>query len=365
MPNILDYISWRGDLTFAAAEFCEVDNLILSMLSFVDYSDIVGEDIFTSPVRLSDCFAEFNKKYPNGEEFGAIIPALTNDLFRMTAESVRFRDTYVTCYREKSSETEITQFAAVTFVLPDNSVFVAFRGTDDTLNGWREDFNLSFTYPAPSQIMAVEYLTDIAYFFGGDIRCGGHSKGGHLAVYAAVFAPKPVRRRVIKAYSNDGPGFVPQVIGMPEFAEMNDSGKICAIVPQSSVIGMLLEHSENYTVVESTISNGLFQHDPFSWSVMGNSFIHKDGLSKDGKMHDAALGQWLGEMNADERREFTEILFGIIESTGAKTLSDFSVDVFGKLTAAVRAIGGMDKDTKEKLLRIVRRLADALINNRG
>ena len=155
------------------------------------------------------------------------------------------------------------------------------------------------------------------------------------------------------------------IIGTPEFAEMNDSGKICAIVPQSSVIGMLLEHSENYTVVESTISNGLFQHDPFSWSVLGSSFVHMDGLSKDGKMHDAALGQWLGEMDAGERREFTETLFGIIESTGAKTLSDFSVDVPGKLTAAVRAIGGMDKETKEKMLRIVRRLADAVINYRG
>ena len=360
----MDYLAWRGDLAFPTssegktAQFCEVDNLILSMLSFIDFTGIVGDDPIGTPVKLSECFKKYRSKFPHGEEFGAVIPKITDELFEKTAATKRFSELYVACYREKSSESEMTQFAAVTFILPDNSLFVSFRGTDDTLNGWREDFNLSFTYPVASQTMAAAYLTDVASVYSGAIRCGGHSKGGHLAVYAACFAPKYVRDRIVTAYSNDGPGFVAEVVGSDEFREMTEAGKIYTIVPQSSVIGMLLEHSEDYKVIESTLSNGLFQHDPFSWSVLGPEFVHTDGLSKMGKMHDAVLGEWLGGMGADERREFTETLFGVIESTGAKTLTDFSKDGIGKLIAAVRAFGGIEKETRENVMKIIRRLAE-------
>jgi len=361
MANIIDYLHWRGDLAFSASPFCEVDNLILSMLSLVDYGGIIADDVLPSPIKLSDCYKKYKEIHPNGEEFGAIVPVVMNDLFELVAKSARFSDLYVTSYREKSSEAEFAQFAAITFVLPDNSVFVSYRGTDDTLNGWREDFNLSFTYPVVAQKMAAEYLTDIASMVGGKIRLGGHSKGGHLAIFAAAFAPKNVRERIITAYSNDGPGFVEEVIESEGYRELSDCGKLAVIVPQSSVIGMLLEHSEDYTVIESTMSNGLFQHDPFSWSVIGNRFVHSEKLSKSGEMHDAVLGKWLGEMSVDQRREFTETMFGIIESTGAKTLSDFAVDGFGKLSAAIRAIGGMDKETRENMTKIVRRLAEVSV----
>lgn len=358
MPNILDYIAWRGDLAFRNAPFCEVDNLILSMLSFIDFSGIVGDDPIDTPVKLSESFEKYRKKFPDGEEFGIIIPEITDDLFEKTAVSSRFSDLYVACYREKSSESEMTQFAAVTFILPDNSLFVSFRGTDDTLYGWREDFNLSFTYPVASQTMAADYLTDIASVYAGPIRCGGHSKGGHLAVYASCFAPKHVRSRIVTAYSNDGPGFVSEVVQSDGFREMTEAGKICSIVPQSSVIGMLLEHSEDYNVIESTLTNGLFQHDPFSWSVMGAGFVHTDGLSKMGKMHDAVLGEWIGGMDAGERREFTETLFGVIEATGAKTLTDLSADGMSKLISAVKAFGGIERETRDNVMKIVRRLAE-------
>lgn len=363
MPNLFDYFAWRGDLSFNASPFCEVDNLIFSMLSFMDLSGIVSDSIIGMPVKLSDAFEKYSKKFPDGERFGQIIPQATGDIFKLAANSNRFHDSYITAYRSETDEDAVSQFAAVTFVLPDNSIFVAFRGTDDTLVGWREDFNLSFMHPAVAQAKAVDYLTEVASVHRGDIRIGGHSKGGNLSVYSAVFAPDDIKKRIITAYSNDGPGFVEEVIESAEFKEM--SSRICTIVPQSSVIGMLLEHMEDYCVIESTISNGLFQHDPFSWSVVGNSFVHLDELSKKGKRHDRVLSEWIRGMTVNDRRELTKTLFGVLDSTGAKTLSDLTVDKREKISAAIRAYSELDKDTKDHLIHLVRRLAEAGFNKKS
>ena len=358
MANIFDYLGWRGDLSFDVSPFNEVDNLILSMLSFINYKDIVPTGMLGTPVKLSKCRELKEAQGISTESFGKIIPKAVYDLFISAAASKRFSDVYVTYFKEDTNLRETKQFAAVTFILPDNSLFVAYRGTDDSIVGWREDFNLSFTRETMSQKAAVDYLTKIASVYRGKIRTGGHSKGGNHAVYAAVFAPQSVRERIIAANSNDGPGFVSEIINSPEYAQME--GKICTIVPQSSIIGMLLEHKENYSVVESSEKGGLFQHNPFSWSVLGTSFVHLDSLSEKGKRHDAVMSGWLSKLSAEERRIFTDTLFGVIESTGAKTVTELTTDQFSKITAAVKAYGSLDRDTKEKMYSFVKRLVSSI-----
>lgn len=356
MANLFDYIAWRGDLPFAVSPFNEVDNLIYSMLSVMDYSSVVSPSVVGMPVKLSDAWKKYSERYPNGEYFGQIFPEVTADVLSKAAQSVRFGDSYLTAFRAETDADAVSQFAAVTFVLPDNSIFVSFRGTDDTLIGWREDFNLSFMYPVVAQQKAADYLTEVAAVHRGNIRLGGHSKGGNLAVYAAVFAPQEIQGRILTAYSNDGPGFVEEIVNSDAFRRMEK--KICTIVPQSSVIGMLLEHKEDYTVVESTMSNGFFQHDPFSWSVLGTKFVRLGELSKQGKRHDRVLNEWLRSCSPEERRKFTETLFRVLESTGAKTLSDLSVDTIGKMRDAVRAFSELDRESKEHLTLLIRRLAE-------
>jgi len=357
MTNILDYIAWRGDLTFEKAPFCEVDNLIFSMLSFIDYDGIASDGILGMPVKLSRCLEMSLEKHPDGEKFGIIVPEATYELFKAAAVSTRFSDVYVTNYRSETSESDFLQFAAVTFILPDNTLFVAYRGTDDSLVGWREDFNLSFTYPVKAQTMAAEYLFDTASVHRGKIRIGGHSKGGNLSVYAAVTANVELRSRITAVYNNDGPGFVKEFIELPEYAEME--GRITTFVPQSSIIGMLLEHKENYKVIESSSANGFFQHNPFSWSVVGASFVHLDGLSKEGRRNDEVIDEWLRGISPDERRIFTETLFNVLESTGAKTVTDLTEVTTAKLAAVIRAFGELDKETKEHMISFIRRLAEA------
>ena len=358
MSDVMDYIKWRGDLTFAASPFCEVDNIVLSMLSFIDFSTAVSDSFYGMPVRLDKCFDENRLKYPTGEKFGTIIPDKTNDLFIAAANSIRYREVYVTAYRSIIDEKQCLQFAAVTFILPDNTLFAAFRGTDDTLVGWREDFNLSFTHPVRAQALAAEYLSEAASVYRGGIRTGGHSKGGNLAVYSAAFASAEVRSRLITAYSNDGPGFVEEVVNTPEFREVDK--KTITIVPQSSVVGMLLHRSSRLEVIKSDIKNGVLQHNPFSWQVMGREFEHLPSLSANGKKHDEVLHVWLGRLSEEKRREFTDIVFGVLESTGAKTLSDLTQDQLPKLLTAARTIGSLDKEDREIVAEFVGGLFDAI-----
>ena len=362
MPNMLDYLKWRGDLTFDASPFNEVDNIILSMLSFVDYSVVIPEPFLPipvpMPVRLDRCYDEIKQKFPNGLDFGQIIPEKTNDLFAAAAKSVRFRDVYVSGYKYIFDETEFVQFAAVTFVLPDDTIFISFRGTDDSLVGWREDFNISFSHPVRSQLLAAEYVDETASVYRGNIRLGGHSKGGNLALYAAAFAKPENGDRIIAAYSNDGPGFVSEIKNSPEFKRTEE--RMLTITPQSSVIGMLLERGDRCEIVESNLKNGLMQHNPFSWEVMGKEFIHLPCLSPRGKRHDEVFREWLGKLNAEKRKEFTEILFGVLGSTGAKTVSDLSVDHLPKLMTAIRAFSELDREEKEVMSEFVRGLFDAM-----
>lgn len=355
--NMLDYLDWRGDLSFSAAPFCEVDNLILCMLSFADFSPAVSADPLVSPVKLADIWEAVREKYPNGEDFGEVIPRYVNTLFERAAASVRFRDVYAAAFRNVIEEDAVTQFAAVTFLLPDDSLFIAFRGTDDTLVGWREDFCLSFTRPVHAQQLAADYVGEIASVYSGPIRTGGHSKGGNLAVYGAAFCPVPYRRRIVTAYSNDGPGFLAEIIESPEFGEVEP--KVVTIVPQSSVIGMLLGHNEAYQVIESTEQNGIMQHDPFTWIVRGPAFHHLGSLSADGKRHNAVLAEWLEGITPEERRRFTDTVFGLLDSTGAKTVTDLSNDRLQKLGVLAKSYTELDRDSRDNLNFFLRRLAEA------
>ena len=357
MANVCDYLDWRGDLSFAASPFCEVDNLVLSMLSFVDYAGIVPETPLGNPVRLSECLERNRIRYPRGEDFGQIIPDDVNTLFGKAARSTRFRDVYAVCYRSELSEAEIAQFAAVAFVLPDDSLFFSFRGTDDTLIGWQEDFTLSYDPSTRAQELAVEFLADAASVYRGPIRTGGHSKGGNLAVFAAAFAPEEVRMRVTEVYSNDGPGFMEEVLSTPEYASVRE--RIVKLVPQSSVIGMLLGSSESVRVIRSTRRSGLAQHDPFSWTVRGREFTHLTDLSKQGQRNREVLGEWLRAITPEERRLVSDTLFSVLASTGAKTVTDLGEDQLAKIGAALKSLGGLDKTTRETVRRFLRAFAEA------
>ena len=224
--------------------------------------------------------------------------------------------------------------------------YVVFRGTDDTLVGWKENFNMSFMHPVPSQMEAVEYLEYVAEKTKGKILLGGHSKGGNLAVYAAVKASKATQERIAAVYSNDAPGFDTEFIGGEDYKAVRD--RIYTFVPQSSVVGMLLEHEESYTVVKSR-SAGLLQHNGFSWEVMGGSFVKLDDVDEESKLIDRSIKDWLVQMSSEERAAVIDSIYEAISATNAKTLTDLSQDKI----KIVKAWNSMDNDARNQVRRCI------------
>ncbi len=358
VSNVFDYLAWRGDITFASSPFCEVDNVILSLLSYVDYSGAVPDYLLGNPVKLSEIF----KKHPLPKaENESSIAKKYEKLLEAVSETERFSNIYLAYFKKNSDKERTLQFAAVTFLLPDNTLFVAYRGTDGTLTGWKEDFTLSFSTGTVAQQYAVDYLNTVTSVYKGDIRIGGHSKGGNLSVYAGIFTSSAVRSRILSIYNNDGPGFVPEIVSRPEYKELED--RIITLIPQSSIVGLLLDRVEKVTIVKSSEITGFSQHDPISWNVARNSFVHLDDLSTVGKKHVEVVDNFLTEMTPDERKLFTSTLFEILDSTGAKTFGELTHDSFNNISAAVKTYTGLSREMKQSLSNTVKRLASSLMKS--
>ena len=286
MANILDYLDWRGDLTLSERPFNEVDNLILAEICYLDFSGFAPASFAVQTVTLQDAANAYFAAHPT-TDMGVLVPDQIPVLVERAAKTARFGDIRLLGYVNRIDAETQTQFSAMTMLLPDGSAYVAFRGTDDTIVGWKEDFNMAFTPEIPAQKYACAYLQQAAKALPfRPLLVGGHSKGGNLAVYAAVFCGQPVQKQLTAVYNNDGPGFYTSLLPLPAHRAVSD--RITTILPESSVVGMLLAHEERYQVVRST-QIGLMQHDGFSWLVKGERFEHLTELAEGGRIMDQTL----------------------------------------------------------------------------
>ena len=306
MSNILDYIHWRGDLTFVQDPPNPVDNLIFSEIAYCDFRGIVP----TAQEGGSLTLAETCDRYLAARMNQLKLINNPRPLLIAAAASRRFRNVLLSAYADQIDAEKQEQFAAVTFTVPGIAVYVAFRGTDTTITGWREDFNMSFLPETPGQQDAVRYLNEAAERTGLPLVVGGHSKGGNLAVYAAAFTDPAVQKRVMYVCSNDGPGFNSKVAGSEEYAGILP--KVRLILPESSLVGILMANRGQRLIVRSK-GKGVMQHNPYTWEILGPSFLPVDSLSPSSLLLDETIRRWLDEMSDDERRSFTEAIFVALE----------------------------------------------------
>lgn len=333
MGNIMDYISWRGDLTFAQSPFNEVDNLILACFSYVNL-DRIPAVTRQKGIELKKLVKEFKKLHTIKEleadkSFIRLAPFM---MFEM-AESVRFGNCVIRNYVNEIVTEAEQQFSAVEIVLDDGTSYISFRGTDDTIIGWKEDFNLS-TGVVPAQERAVEYMQRISDKASGMLRVGGHSKGGNLAIYGSVMC-KSAHDKILEIYSNDGPGFSKEFQESPETAEMMP--KIIRIIPEYSIIGTLLEHEKQPIIVAST-SRGLLQHDGFSWEVQGPGLVRRDSLNKTALRFIEILHKWIDGMDMEQKRLLIEDLFATLQASGYENLSEVQSGGLKSLAAMVKRL---------------------------
>jgi len=310
MPNIFDYLKWRGDLTFTQDPPNAVDALVFSGLAYIRYGEEVEAEP-ERPIRLKAAAEHFFalEDYENRSRVQKDL-----DLLHAAIQTRRFGEAEICMYRDLLIPEQETQFAAMTFLLDDGSMFLAFRGTDNSLVGWKEDFNMTFQQTIPAQRLALQYTRDVALEYLRPMHLGGHSKGGNLAVFAAGRSSPMIQKRILKVYNHDGPGFTKYLMGDPGYIAMVP--RIQTLIPQSSVIGMLLEHEEPYTVIRSK-SVGLLQHDLYTWDVMGNSFIPVEEITESSQFVDATIKTWFAEMTNQERGQLVDVMYALLGSGGA------------------------------------------------
>ena len=305
MADLFDYLDWRGDLSFETVGVTPADALIFSALSYIHYDGLVPQG-FRNPVPL-DVVADAFAALPDKAE--RVLLRQDAPLLMAAAATDRYRRVKLIFYNSATIPEQESQFAAVAFLLPGDTAVLAFRGTDATLVGWKEDFNMSFQDRIPAQEKALYYTQSFAQAFDRKLILCGHSKGGNLAVYATSRCPGEIQERITAVYNNDGPGFTASLMGDPGYRAMVP--KIYSYVPQSSVVGMLMEHEEPYTVIKSR-QVSILQHDLYSWEVMGGGFVPVQGISDDSRLVNRTVKEWLTRKTPAERNAFVDAVFELL-----------------------------------------------------
>lgn len=349
MASLFDYLDWRGDLTLDEAEFNEVDSLILAWLSYAALDGIVPTECSeTDTITIEEATAQFIKTHDVEKILRETVSFTKTSvlLLQKLAATRRFGKLLLTGFVNRIDYKHETQFCAVTVLLQKNRYAVVFRGTDEHLIGWKEDFNMSFLPVIPAQNMALEYLENVAEGIRGKVYVCGHSKGGNLAVYAGVRASYKVRRKILEIYNHDGPGFY-DLNGLGDaYEEMLP--RIHSFVPETAVVGMLLEHAGEHIVVKSS-GKGLFQHDAMSWEVLGPKLVTVDSVSDTSRMLNNILRNWLNEISNEERENFVDTLYKILETTQARSIDDLNADKGRIANVMLKEIGGLNKETRTML----------------
>ncbi|MCR5762092.1 MAG: DUF2974 domain-containing protein [Treponema sp.] len=364
MADILDYVAWRGDLDFFQSPLNEVDALIFSQLSYLNYKGIVGESFDSEKITLSECCKKFfsSGDYEKRSNVGMLINKKTVDLLKACGQSRRFGNLEVRNFLEIIDYENEEQFSALTFTFPAGSNtwnFIAFRGTDDTIVGWKEDFNLGYMDTVPAQKDAVNYLESIASHIKGHLVIGGHSKGGNLALYAGSSVSNKIKKRIIWIFNNDGPGFRKDFFDSDNYKSIAEKER--SFVPRLSVIGMLFSHSDNLTTVESGEKNMLMQHDPFSWHVLGTAFVTCNQTGRESRLVDKAVNEWVSELSQEEREMFVETIFTVLNDSKARTNSELSSNLFESVGRMLMSASRLSPKTKNAVSKTVHLLVKSLI----
>ncbi len=339
--NIIGYVQTYGDTPFSERPLNEVDSLVFSELSYLNYSGIVR---YTSPkFKLGELSSE---EYISRLTEDTFFPKSNRKLLEAVALSRRFGGVKVGYFRERNDESREIRFAAMTFFW-EGGAYVCYRGTDVTILGWKEDFNMAFRTRIPSQKIAEEYLLDVASKTDVPLVVGGHSKGGNLTLYACINAPAEVRERITDIYNHDGPGFRESVFETEGYKAIAD--RVHKTIPHDSLIGILLHHSDSYKVVLSR-SVLIGQHNAFAWGVEDEkSFTELPETTGNSKLMDTTLRNWIDGMNDSERRKFVNALFTVIEGSGAKKVPEFTTDGLRKLRGMREAFRSLPDDEKEMM----------------
>ena len=340
MKNFLNYLE-KNQKTFNEDHFNIVDSLVLAYLSYLHFPN--------TKTKLKELSISKSAKTKKNKEF-----------IKRVIVSNRYKNIEQCFFIEDTNDLIEKQFSAVTFLLPDDTMYISFRGTDSTLTGWKEDFNMAFMLPVPAQKEALNYVEKITKLIPRKFYIGGHSKGGNLAVYAGCNLSNALSSRIIKIYSHDGPGFIKELLTTSNYQNIKE--KIEKVVPSSSIIGMLLYTNEKYKIIKSS-ERGILEHDPFSWLVEDNNFIILKDLSDGTAYTNKVINDFISSLSKKEREIFIDSLFLVLKSTNLTTLDEISKNFIIKIPNILIAIYKLDDVNKKYILKTIKALIKSCLTN--
>lgn len=349
MADMFDYLDWFGGFDFDRVPFNEVDNIILSQLSYLKIDGMLAPDEVVRATELRERFTASGKSPDNGP----LISSRTNELLTyMVKSGRRFADAKLAFYETHYNEEEREQFAALTIQLSDGSNYVAFRGTDATLVAWIEDGDMSHRV-VPAQRDALAYLRRVADAVEGTLRVGGHSKGGNLAAYAAAMAPE-LDGRIVELWCNDSPGFEDEVVPLSTFERLRDRAHL--FTPEYSVVAGLMTHPIPPVLIISD-GQGVMEHSATSWQVMRGQFV-RGKAAHQGSVHVVqAFNSLLERLNLEERQSLMDELYQAFVSHDIHNLSDIMNQTTAGLRAITDSMKSLDEETKNVVVDFI---ADAM-----
>lgn len=331
MANMIDYVRSFGNVSFSAAPFNEIDGVILSQLAYLNFECLNDSNIRTLK-RLN------NIKTVQEIVKGTWNPTANLDLVIALSSSNRFKNISWSDWKTRLDHKSEEQFSAVTFLIDNQLYFISYRGTTATTIDWKEDLNMTFMDAIPSQKSALRYFNEISSKYRGNFILGGHSKGGNLAAYVVTHSSNDNKHRIIHAFSVDGPGLNEPISGF-------DRQIIRKLIPEASIIGLLLEPETNYQVVES-LAKGFKQHDPFSWNVYQNQFVTLTSVNELSDHTHNSVNRWLNSLDEQTRQEFLDSLFALFKETNSIKFSELSQDWQQTLKLLITELGDVDLETK-------------------
>ncbi len=344
MANIVDYVKYYGNKSFEEVYFNDVDALIFSQLSYVQLSEILTKELM--PISISDLGKIYFEKVKAEDMKGRLrLYKETYELFNVLKDTERYKNVLITNHKHIVDNEK--QFGALTFRYLKKWVFVSFEGTDSSIIGWKEDFTMTHTFPVPSQKKAIDYLEEEVHFLDKCVYVGGHSKGGNLSLVASMYSSSFVKHRLKRIYNFDGPGLREKEYHSINYSKIKN--KLKMFIPSESVIGMTLCHDFNYEVVKSN-AKGLWQHDAFSWECFGGIFV-PDELSKKSMTFSRSIKEFLEQISDEERKEFVEAIFSLLEKAGIKSTENLTLSKILKCIANVGEVTS-NKRIREKLIQI-------------
>ena len=351
MKNMLDYIKEFGHVSFEERAFSEIDALVLTELEYLPLENVVPSDENGENFVTVKEIAEYMQEHKQElfDENPMMITEERHEVSQVIADEPRFQSLKFFGVVSEWDKDTTKQFAAVTVEVEPSVRLVVFRGTDETLIGWKEDFLMTYSPLVAAQTDAKEYLAKQASLWGGDLMISGHSKGGNLAIYAAATQEEDVQLRIVDIFCFDSPGLYRSVLETKGY--QNIVPLAMRYIPQDSLVGLMLESEVPYVIVKSN-ATGAMQHSAMTWEIEDGQFIKMEKLTKNSQLNDQTFKKWTESVSDEELELFWNVFFELLFSVGIDTVNDLYGQFMHYVQEFLKAAGDMDEEKRELLTRI-------------